>query len=90
MLRYRIDLENRRLAPGTVNLCLGAVLRLACEASDCRILARFGYWHPTSEGRKEDRRGLRDWLTAEQSQRLWRDPGSDLLKEKRDRARCRF
>ena len=31
VLRYRIHLESRKLAPGTVNLRLGAVRRLAYE-----------------------------------------------------------
>jgi hypothetical protein len=35
VLRYRIHLESRRLAPGTINLRLGAVRRLAYEAADC-------------------------------------------------------
>jgi hypothetical protein len=39
VLRYRIHLESRHLAPGTVNLCLGAVRRLANEASDCGLLS---------------------------------------------------
>ena len=34
-----IHLEGRRLAPGTVNLRLGAVQRLAYEAADCRLLS---------------------------------------------------
>src|SRR5919204_5709240 len=34
VLRYRIHLESRKLAPGTINLRLGAVRRLAYEASD--------------------------------------------------------
>lgn len=29
---------------------------------------------------------LGNWLTAEQSQRLWQAPGGERLKEKRDRA----
>ena len=41
VLRYRIHLESRHLAPGTVNLRLGAVRRLAYEASDC--------WHVVRE-----------------------------------------
>jgi hypothetical protein len=32
-------LESRRLAPGTINLRLGAVRRLAYEASDCGLLS---------------------------------------------------
>ena len=39
VLRYRIHLEGRRLAPGTVNLRLGAVRRLAYEAADCGLLS---------------------------------------------------
>jgi hypothetical protein len=40
VLRYRIHLEAGRLAPGTINLRLGAVRRLAYEASDCGLLTR--------------------------------------------------
>jgi hypothetical protein len=32
-------LESRQLAPGTVNLRLGAVRRLAYEAADCGLLS---------------------------------------------------
>jgi hypothetical protein len=39
VLRYRIHLESRHLAPGTINLRLGAVRRLAYEASDCGLLS---------------------------------------------------
>ena len=39
VLRYRIHLEGRRLAPGTVNLRLGAVRRLAYAAADCGLLS---------------------------------------------------
>ena len=37
-LRYRIHLESRKIAPGTINLGLGAVGRRAYEASDCGLL----------------------------------------------------
>src|SRR5580704_10681719 len=39
VLRYRIHLESRNLAPGTINLRLGAVRRLADEAADCGLLS---------------------------------------------------
>src|SRR5712671_6004508 len=39
VLRYRTHLESRQLAPGTINLRLGAVRRLAYEASDCGLLS---------------------------------------------------
>src|SRR5215469_12510544 len=39
LLRYRSHLESRQLAPGTINLRLGAVRRLAYEAADCGLLS---------------------------------------------------
>jgi hypothetical protein len=39
LLRYRTYLEARQLASGTINLRLGAVRRLAYEASDCGLLS---------------------------------------------------
>src|SRR5258708_34542557 len=38
VLRYRSHLESGQLAPGTINLRLGAVRRLAYEAADCGLL----------------------------------------------------
>jgi hypothetical protein len=39
VLMYRSYLESRQLAPGTVNLRVGAVRRLAYEAADCGLLS---------------------------------------------------
>src|SRR5271168_4273710 len=39
VLRYRYELEARRLAPATINLRLAAVRRLAYEASDYGLLS---------------------------------------------------
>lgn len=39
VVRYRMHLETRHLAPGTISLRLGAVRRLAYEASDCGLLS---------------------------------------------------
>ena len=39
VVRYRMQLESRGLAPGTINLRLGAVRRLAYEAADCGLLS---------------------------------------------------
>lgn len=39
VLRYRSHLESRQLAPGTINLPLGAMRRLAYEAADCGLLS---------------------------------------------------
>jgi hypothetical protein len=87
VLRYRIHLESRHLAPGTINLRLGAVRRLADEASDCGLLSS----DPAAgirrvKGVKKIDVRLGNWLTPEQSQRLSNTPDSQLLKGKRDRA----
>jgi hypothetical protein len=39
VLRYRMHLESRNLAPGAVILRLGVVRRLAYEAADCGLLS---------------------------------------------------
>jgi hypothetical protein len=39
VVRYRMHLESRGLAPGTINLRLGAVRRLAYQAADCGLLS---------------------------------------------------
>jgi len=39
VVQYRMHLESRQLAPGTINLRLGAVRRLAYEAADCGLLS---------------------------------------------------
>ena len=39
MLRYPSHLGSRQLAPGTINLRLRAVRRLAYEAADCGLLS---------------------------------------------------
>jgi site-specific recombinase XerD len=87
VLRYRIHLEGRRLAPGTVNLRLGAVRRLAYEAADCGLLSPdLAAGIRRVKGVKKIGVRLGNWLTAEQSQRLWQAPSGERLKEKRDRA----
>ena len=87
VLRYRIHLESRHLAPGTINLRLGAVRRLVYEASDCGLLSpdlAAGIRHV--KGGKKIGVRLGNWLTSEQSRRLWNTPDPQSLKGKRDRA----
>src|SRR5579872_144318 len=87
VLRYRIHLEGRGLAPGTVNLRLGAVQRLAYEAADCGLLSPdLAAGIRRVKGVKKIGVRLGNWLTDEQSQRLLQAPGGERLKEKRDRA----
>src|SRR6266540_6425975 len=67
VLRYRIHLESRRLAPGTINLRLGAVRGLAYEASDCGLLsADLAAGIRRVRGVKKLGIRLGNWLTAEQ------------------------
>src|SRR5881275_3020028 len=87
VLRYRSHLESRQLAPGTVNLRLGAVRRLAYEAADCGLLsADLAAGIRRVKGVKKLGVRLGNWLTAEQAHSLWKAPESQGLKGKRDRA----
>ena len=87
VLRYRSHLESRQLAPGTINLRLGAVRRLAYEAADCGLLsADLAAGIRRVKGVKKLGVRLGNWLTAEQGQRLWQAPDKLKLKGKRDRA----
>jgi hypothetical protein len=66
VLRYRSHLESRQLAPGTVNLRLGAVRRLAYEAADCDLLsADLAAGTRRVKGVKKLGVRLGNWLTAE-------------------------
>lgn len=87
VLRYRSHLESRQLAPGTINLRLGAVRRLAYEAADCGLLsADLAAGIRPVKGVKKLGIRIGNWLTAEQAQSLWRAPDCERLKGKRDRA----
>ena len=87
VLRYRSHLESRHLAPGTVNLRLGAVRRLAYEAADCGLLsADLAAGIRRVKGVKKLAVRLGNWLTAEQGQAPWLAPDRERLKGKRDRA----
>src|ERR1700756_2698381 len=87
VLRYRSHLESRQLAPGTVNLRLGAVRRLAYEAADCGLLsADLAAGIRRVKGVKKLGVRLGNWLTAEQGHARWQAPDCQRLKGKRDRA----
>lgn len=87
VLRYRSHLESRQLAPGTINLRLGAVRRLAYEAADCGLLSADSA-AGISRVKGVKKLGIRfgTWLTAEQGYALWQPPDHQRLKGKRDRA----
>jgi integrase len=87
VVRYRMHLESRHLAPGTINLRLGAVRRLAYEAADCGLLsADLAAGIRRVKGVKKLGVRLGNWLTAEQGAALWQAPDREQLKGKRDRA----
>jgi site-specific recombinase XerD len=87
VVRYRMHLESRRLAPGTINLGLGAVRRLAYEAADCGLLsADLAAGIRRVRGVKKLGVRLGYWLTPEQGKALWQAPDPDRLRGKRDRA----
>src|SRR5437016_5221299 len=83
VVRYRMHLESRNLAPGTINLRLGAVRRLAYEAADCGLLsADLAAGIRRVKGVKKLGVRLGNWLSAEQGQALWQAPNRDRLKGK--------
>ena len=62
-----MHLESRNLAPGTINLRLGAVRRLAYEAADCGLLSPdLAAGIRRVKGVKKLGVRLGNWLTAEQ------------------------
>jgi site-specific recombinase XerD len=87
VLRYRIELETRRLAPATINLRLAAVRRLAYEAADTGLLSpELAAGIRRVKGAKRLGVRLGNWLTAEQSRALLQAPDVNRLKGCRDRA----
>ncbi len=86
VLRYRSFLEQKNLAPSTINVRLAAVRRLAYEASDTGLLSPdLAAGIRRVKGAK--RLGVRvgNWLTVDQSRTLLSKP-SDSLRGKRERA----
>ena len=84
VVRYRSHLETRQLAPGTINLRLGAVRRLAYEAADCGLLsADLAAGIRRVKGVKNLGVRLGNWLTAEQGHALWQTTDDHRLKVSR-------
>jgi hypothetical protein len=66
--RYRIHLEDRLLAPGTINVRLAVVRRLAYEAADTGLLSPdFSAGIRRVKGAKKLGMRLGNWLTVEAS-----------------------
>jgi site-specific recombinase XerD len=85
--RYRIHLENQSLAPGTINVRLAAVRRLAYEAADTGLLSpELAAGIRRVKGAKKLGMRLGNWLTVEEARSLLQLPNAHTLKGKRDRA----
>jgi hypothetical protein len=71
--------------PGTINLRLGAVRRLAYEAADCGLLsANLAARIRRVKGVKKLGIRLGNWLRAEQGNALWQAPDRRRLKGQRE------
>src|SRR5258708_6484706 len=85
VLRYRYELEARRLAPATINLRLAAVRRLAYEASDNGLLSPdLAASIRRVKGVKKLGTRLGNWLTCAQGRRLLEAPDKQYTRGKRD------
>jgi site-specific recombinase XerD len=85
--RYRIHLEEKLLAPGTINVRLAAVRRLAYEAADTGLLSPdLAAGIRRVKGAKKLGMRLGNWLTVEEARSLWQLPNIHSVKGKRDRA----
>ena len=87
VLRYRFHLEERGLPPGTINVRLAAVRRLAHEAADCGLLSPelAAGIHRVNGVRKLGSR-LGNWFTPGQAAALWQVPDGQTPTGKRNRA----
>lgn len=86
VLRYRIHLESRNLAAGTINVRL-AVRRLSYEAADAGLLSpELAAGIRRVKGVKKLGVRLGNWLSATEARALWQSPDVATLKGKRDRA----
>src|SRR5436190_8764878 len=87
VLRYRIHLESRKLAAGTINVRLAAVRRLAYEAADAGLLSpELAAGIRRVKGVKTLGTRLGNWLSMNEARALWQCPDPETLKGKRDRA----
>lgn len=87
VLRYRLELESRRLSSSTINLRLAAVRLLAYEAADTGLLSpELAAGIRRVKGAKRVGVRLGNWLGAEQVKSLLASPDVGTIRGKRDRA----
>src|SRR5262245_26400511 len=83
VLRYRIHLESRNLAPGTINVRLAAVRRLAYEAADAGLLSpELAAGIRRVKGVKKLGVRLGNWLPANEARALWQSPDAETRPRK--------
>src|SRR3984893_17246838 len=86
VLRYRFFLEQKNLAPSTINVRLAAVRRLAYEASDTGLLSPdLAAGIRRVKGAKRLGMRIGNWLTVYQSKKLLGVPPDDHFRGKRYR-----
>jgi integrase len=87
VLRYRIYLEQRLLAPTTINLRLAAVRRVAYEAADSGLLSpELAAGIRRVKGVRRIGLRLGNWLTADQGRSLLVKAAGEDLRSKRNYA----
>src|SRR5215468_5030187 len=87
VLRYRFFLEQKNLAPSTINVRLAAVRRLAYEAANTGLLSPdLAAGIRRVKGAKKLGMRLGNWLTVDEARSLWQLPNTHTVKGKRDRA----
>jgi site-specific recombinase XerD len=87
VLRYRFFLEQKNLAPSTINVRLAAVRRLAYEAADTGLLSpELAAGIRRVKGAKRLGSRIGNWLSIEQARKLLRTLPVDTVRGKRDRA----
>src|SRR5262247_4300496 len=80
VLRYRMQLESRNLAPGTINVRLAAVRRLAYEAADAGLLSpELAAGIRRVKGAKKLGIRLGNWLSDTEARSLCHSPEDDTL-----------
>jgi len=89
--RYRIHLEDQLLAPGTINVRLAAVRRLAYEAADTGLLSpELAAGIRRVKGAKKLGIRLGNWLTVDEARSLWQLPNMHSVKGKEIEPSWRF
>lgn len=85
--KYRTELENKGLAPSSINVRLSAIRRLALEAADNGLMPpEKAAGIARAKGAKRSGRRLGHWLTAEQAEKLMAAPDLSTVRGMRDSA----